>query len=310
MATKRALTIGINNYSILDPTGDSNLNACVNDARSIYHLLKNNFGFSQVYHLEDLRASRNRILSTIRHLVRISETGDTICVYFSGHGSRLRADLSQGDCDKYYEALVPASGAWITDRDLVNITDGLYPNAINFTMITDACNSGGMHPADTAIKCKTPIYESSLINAIVDFLSTLIPCGICAENTNQFNNNVGNVQANNGTIDLDPDPNKTLVAATKSTLLSACHFNELSWESSRIGHGLFTQAILDTVNQSNMQISYHDLMTRLQSSVSSKMSSLILPHHPGVTQTPQLFGQRNRMTENFLEGYVHSPLEI
>lgn len=59
---KRALTVGINKYTILDPTGDSNLNACVNDARSIYHLLRNNFGFDDIYHLEDFLASRDTIL--------------------------------------------------------------------------------------------------------------------------------------------------------------------------------------------------------------------------------------------------------
>ncbi|WP_372638575.1 caspase domain-containing protein [Fodinibius sp.] len=305
--TKRALTVGINNYSILDPSGGTNLNACVDDARSIYHLLNDSFGFSQIYHLEDLKASRDNILSTLRHLIRISEAGDTVCFYFSGHGSRLRADLSKADCDQYYEALVPASGAWITDRDLLSISEDLYPDAVNFTIITDACNSGGLHVADTALKCRTPEFASDLIETIVNFLTTLIPCGICAENIDQLSNNVSNVREENGTIDLDPDPNKTLIPATKSTLLSACHYNELSWESSRIGHGLFTQAILDSVNQSNMQISYHDFVTQLQSNVADKISTIINPSRPGVTQTPQLFGQRNRMGENFLEGWIHTP---
>ncbi len=307
---KRALTVGINNYSILDPSGKSNLNACVNDSRSIYHLLKNSFGFTHIWHLENLKASRDRILTIIRHLIRISEAGDTICFYFSGHGSRLRADLSAGDCDRYYEALVPASGAWITDRDLTLIADDLYPDAVNFTVITDACNSGGMHSADVALKCRTPIFESELLNAIVSFLTTLIPCGICVENLSQLTNNVSNVHQSNGTIDLDPDPNKTLIGATKSTLLSACHFNELSWETTRLGHGLFTQAILDTVNQSNMLIDYHDFISTLQSNVAGKMTSMINPSHPGVNQTPQLFGQRNRMMENFLEGWISTPAEI
>lgn len=307
---KRALTVGINNYSILDPTGRSNLSACVADSRSIYHLLKDSFGFTQVYHLEDLRASRNRILSTLRHLISISEAGDTICFYFSGHGSRLRADLSAGDCDKYYEALVPASGAWITDRDLMAITDDLYPDAVNFTIITDACNSGGMHSADAAIKCRTPIFGNELIDTIVSFLSTLIPCGICVEDISQLNNNVSNVQSTNGTIDLDPDPNKTLIGATKSTLLSACHFNELSWETTTIGHGIFTKAILESVSQSNMEVTYHNFMDTLQSNVDNKIRTLINPSKPGVTQTPQLFGQRNRMVENFLEGWIETPSEI
>ena len=307
---KRALIVGIDNYSILDPTGKTNLSACVNDARSINQVLRDGFGFTEIYHLEDLRASRDRILSTLRHLIRISETGDSICFYFSGHGARVRADLSQADCDLYYEALVPASGAWITDRDLIIIAGDLYPDAINFTMITDACHSGGLHTGDAALKCRTPEFSNSLIEAIVNFLRTLIPCGICIENISQLAGNVSNVhQTTNGTIDLDPDPDKTLIAATKSTLLAGCHFNELSWESSALSHGLFTQSILDLINQSNMQITYHDIMEQLRTSVADKIQRIIHPSRPGVTQTPQLFGQRNRMVENFLEGWTFTPAE-
>lgn len=305
---KRALTVGINKYTILDPSGDSNLSACVDDARSIYHLLKNSFGFEEIYHMEDYVASRDTILTALRYLVRVSEAGDTIAFYFSGHGARLRADLSAGDCDTYYEALVPASGAWITDRDLNSITDTLYPDAVNFTVITDACHSGGMHIADAALKCRTPIYAAELLSTIVQFLNTLIPCGICLQVASEIENNVRNVTENEGNIDLDPDPNKTLIASTKSTLISACHFNELSWETSTIGHGLFTQAILDTVNQSNFSMSYHDFITALQTNVAEKVRRIINPSRPSVTQTPQLFGQRNRMGEDLLAGWNFTPV--
>lgn len=304
---KRALIAGINNYTILDPSGKTNLNACVNDARSMYSVFKDAFDFDEIYHLEDFKASRNNILTTLRHLIRISEAGDTIAFYFSGHGARIRADLSQADCDTYYEALVPASGAWITDRDLNSIADTLYPEAVNFTVITDACHSGGLHQADAALKCRTPIFATDLLETIVQFLTTIIPCGICVEAVNQIANNVRNVEVDNGTIDLDPDPNKTLIAATKSTLISACHYNELSWESTAIGHGFFTQAVLDTINQSNFEMSYLDFITVLQTNVADKMRRYIHPDRPNVNQTPQLFGQRNRMGEALLAGWSYSP---
>ncbi len=305
---KRALTVGINNYSIIDPSGRSNVTVCVNGARSMYHLLKDSFGFTQVYHLEDLRASRSRILSTLRHLISISEAGDTICFYFTGHGARLRGDLSSADCDLYYESLVPASGAYITDHDLMGLTGDLYPDAVNFTVITDACHSGGMHGSDAASKCLSPIFADDLLNTIANFMTTLIPFGVCSEGTDQFNNNVSNVVTNSGRIDLDPDPNKTLVPVTKATLLSACHFNELAYfNQNGTGSPFFTQSILETVNQSNMEINYHDFIAELQSKVAGKMAVQIHPTHPGITQTPQLFGQRNRMRENFLEGWTQSP---
>ena len=309
--TKRAVVAGINDYTILDPTGKSNLSHCVGDARSMHHLLRDSFGFTDIYHYENLHASRDRILNALRHVLSISEAGDSVCFYFSGHGARVRADLSRADCDLYYEALVPASGAWITDRDLAQLANRLEPDHVNFTVVTDACNSGGIHPADASIKCRTPTYSSELIQAIVNFLQTLIPCGIClSADSTELNNNVSNVQAmDNGMIDLDPDPDKTLIAGSKSTLLSACRFDELSWESGRYRHGLFTQSFLDIVNQSNFQASYHEMIEQLHSKVEEKIAAAIRPYHPGTVQTPQLFGQRNRMEENFLAGWIRTPAQ-
>jgi hypothetical protein len=59
-----------------------------------------------------------------------------------------------------------------------------------------------------------------------------------------------------------------------------------------------------------MLIDYHDFIATLQANVAGKITSLINPSHPGVLQTPQLFGQRNRMMENFLEGWISTPAEI
>jgi hypothetical protein len=73
---------------------------------------------------------------------------------------------------------------------------------------------------------------------------------------------------------------------------------------------VFTQAILDLVNQSDMQISHHDLMDQLRTGVADKIQRFIHPSRPGVAQTPQLFGQRNRMSESFLAGWIYTPAEV
>lgn len=307
---KRAVTVGVNDYFILDSTRKSDLRQAVRDARGIYHLLKDAFGFTEIYHLEDRQASRDRILHALRHVLSISEAGDVVCFYFSGHGARLRADLAQADCDTYYEALVPASGAWITDRDLARLADRLDPDYVNFTVITDACHSGGLHPADGTLKCRTPPFAGDLVEAIVAFMQTLIPCGLCLPSgSTALDQNVTNVRANpDGTIDLDPDPDKTLVAATKSTLLAACRFDELSWESTRAQHGLFTQTMVESMSQSGFLDSYNDVIDLLRGGVEGKIAQIVRPGRPGTRQTPQLFGQRNRMGESFLQGWVDTPV--
>ena len=42
---KRAVVVGINDYTSIDLLGRSNLNSCVSDARSIAGLLPDAFGF-------------------------------------------------------------------------------------------------------------------------------------------------------------------------------------------------------------------------------------------------------------------------
>lgn len=311
MATKRAVVVGVDNYFIIDPTGNNNLVYCVNDARAMARLLRDVFGFTEIYLYENLRASRSRIMRALRHIISISETGDSICFFFAGHGDRVRAELSEADCDLYYEALVPASEGVITDRDLAELTADLYPDAVNFTVITDACHSGGLHLADKNVKCRSLFYSNELLQAISSFLNTLIPCGLClTPDSSALSNNISNVRiTNNNTIDLDPDPDKTLVAACKSTLLSACRFDEYAWTNLIPGqeHGIFTQAILETINHSGYSASYHDTIDQLIPNVRQKIAS---QYGSGVSQTPQLFGQRNRMDESLLAGWTFTPVHV
>lgn len=304
---KRALVVGVDDYSVLDPSGNSDLGLCVGDAKAWYETLRDAFGFTDLYYLADLDASRTNILAALRHLIDISQAGDALCFYFSGHGSRIRSTTA-GDADLYYEALVPAAGAYITDRDLYDLTDPLYPDAVNFTVITDSCHSGGLHPADAAVK--SPVFMMELLDAIASFLKTLIPCGVCVTpESNAFANNVSNARVTDrGVIDLDVDPDRTLVASTKATLLSGCRFDELSYLDYELGRSFLTAALLDLVNQSNFEADHFGVVEHLQAKVAEYVDRY--KPGPGASQTPQLFGQRNRMEENFLGTWDHTPLEL
>jgi hypothetical protein len=300
---KRAVVIGVNDYSI---QGINSLSYCVNDAQSMYHLLVNAFGFdpSQIFYYANVQASRSNILRALRYVITSSEPGDVACFYYSGHGSRIRAERGRADADKYYEAIIPASGDWITDWELFTVANELAQSVVNFTVILDSCHSGGMHETDAAQKARSPVLSSELIDAIVRFLRTLIPCGICLpHDSTELNNNVGNVTAHNGVIDLDEDPDKTLVRLAKSTLIAGCKFDELSWEHPDFRHGFLTQSFLDLVNQSNFEISHHDLMDQLRRLVGQKVREKL---GGSVAQTPQLRGQMNRMEEGFLQGWIDS----
>lgn len=305
--TKRAVVVGVNDYSA---QGQPILHYCVSDAKSIYDLLINGLGFDQgqVLLYTDAEANRETIINALRTITLGGTPGDVACFYFSGHGARVSARPEQADCDKYYEAILPASGAWISDREIYQIADSLQPSFVNFTLILDSCHSGGIHESDAGEKCRTIPLSKDVTQAMVQYLKTVVPCGICIPpDADVLDNNVRNVStAADGTIMLDEDLNRALVPLSKSTLIAACEFNELSWEDSSLGHGLMTQAFLDIVNSSEFHITYLDLLNQLRARVGDYITSKILPSHPGVTQVPHLRGQLNRMEEGFLEAWIDS----
>ena len=308
---KRAVVVGVNDYSVWDPTGGSDLSYCVSDAQSMYHLLIDAFGFDakQVFYYTDANATRSNILKALNYITAQGAAGDVSCFFFAGHGTQIRADSSKADCDSYYEAIMPFSGDCILDYDLGQIADALEPSYVNFSIILDSCHSGGMHKTDELQKCRSPIFSSELINVIVKYLKTLIPCGICLPEANldALKNNVSNVKdSGKGVIDLDPDPDKTLIKQSKSTLISACKYSEVANEHGGFGHGFLTQAFLDLVNQSNFLITYDDLLSELRAKVEKYVKDKLKPTEPWISQTPQLRGQMNRMEENFLAGWTQS----
>jgi len=318
--TKRAVVVGINDYSQMVHPGWSfpTLHGCVNDANAMYHLLIDVFGFdpTQVFLYTDRMASSLNIQRALAHTLQASEAGDVVCFYFSGHGGRFSEEPGHLDSDRAYEGIIPASGDFITDFDLFRLADSLNPSFVNFTVILDSCFSGGLQNQDELIKCRTFTLapERAYIDTAEPYFDTIIPIGVCIPpSSTVMNNNVTNVhRGSDGMPDMDIDPDKTLVQFSKSTLISASRFYELSMEDSFNGvdHGFFTQSFLELVNSRNapglfnFSISYRDLMGELHTRVAEKVVAHRYPS--GYTQTPQLMGQMNRMDEAFLAGWTDS----
>jgi Caspase domain len=308
---KRYVAVGINDYTGFDPSGNSNLGSCVADAQGIQEMLVSAFGFDSAESkiLTNKQATSANIRAALKSMLAKSEAGDVACFYYSGHGSRTPAAPAQADCDKFYESIIPASGPGITDRDLFQIADTLEPSNVNFTVILDSCHSGGMdQETDIQFKCRSPRLEDQLLERMTEFLRTLIPCGILIPPTSTVcSNNVGNATAENGRLNLDEDPDKVFVNQAKTTLIAGCSFSELSWETG--GHGFLTKAFLDIVNASNFEITYLDILDKLRANVTKDFDNLILPSLSASdphSQTPQLRGQRSRMEEGFLDGFIQS----
>lgn len=133
---KFAVVIGINNYVAWPP-----LECAVNDAISIKHFL-NNQGY-RVITLLDKEATRANILETLGYeLPRLANRGDSVLVYFAGHG--YTESLRDGGQEGY---IVPIDAgradcflSAISMRQLRSITQRIKSKHILFLM--DSCYSG------------------------------------------------------------------------------------------------------------------------------------------------------------------------
>jgi Caspase domain len=310
MATKRAVIVGIDDYTGMDPSGQNNLSCCVADATSVAALLPSQgFDASEVKAITNQAATRAAVMAALAAMVRASEPGDVACFYFSGHGTIAPADPADPSCERFHEAMCTATRPFLTDKDLFSIASQLQQSVVNFTVISDSCMSGGMaQEVDAVAKYKSLAMDGDLIQRVQGFMNTWIPVGIAVpSNADVCGNNVSNVQVTEGGhLMCEEDPSQIFVSLAKMTLISGCRFWELSYEIN--GHGLLTQALLDTVNSDDFQINYGELVHTLQQKVEAGFQTL-LPSVPAAypkSQTPQLRGQGNRMEEGFLQPWSAS----
>jgi hypothetical protein len=295
---KRALVVGINDYSNWNngvtvsglTLSAPNLSCDVADARDFGQLLKDAFIFDDVTMLQDSQATAGAIVNSINSILASSQAGDVMCFYFSGHGARLPEDPNSAST-RYYEAIVPYDANLVTSAQIASIAQSLLPDAINFTLILDACNSGGMFLSPDA---KGAMWDKSAAAAFQAACCAIVPW-ICLLDPSALDNNVSNLNLlPSGLCSMTKDSSKDNPNDAKATLLSACDYDELAGAASGQGHSTFTQAIIDTVNQSNFQISHPDLVAALRKQVTT---------YPGSNQTPQLRGRPVRLQENFLNGW-------
>ena len=187
---------------------------------------------------------------------------------------------------------MPAAGDFITDWDFARIADSLRPEVCNFTLVIDACHSGGLHDTDnTVTKVRSLSYADELLDLICAKLRTLIPVGICLplDAHRQLAGNVSHVRRDGGIIDLDEDLDRVLVRESRSTLLSGCRFDESTWESSTLGHGLMTAALLEAFNRSTpTQPSYRQVQDDLRTSVVGASTTGTAVHRQHGTLPPDV----------------------
>jgi hypothetical protein len=298
--TKRALTVGINDYTTWNrgvQVGDSiwtagNLSCSDADADAFGAVLRDGFLFDEVTTLKDSQATSQAILDGIKGILARSSVGDVMCFYFSGHGARI-SDGSSNSATRYYETIIPYDATMVTSMDVATIADSLPPSQVNFTLVLDSCHSGGIVLSPDS---HASMWDQATAQAFQAACQTIVPW-VCLTDVAGLAGNVSNLllQAS-GVCTMSVDVSKDNPDDAKATLFSACDYNELAGESPS-GDSYFTQAIMDVVNSCNFSISHPDFLTAVRARTLALGTS---------TQTPQLRGRPVRLAENFLAGWSYS----
>ncbi|CAJ2659090.1 unnamed protein product [Trifolium pratense] len=142
---KRAVLIGCN-Y----PGTKAELKGCINDVWRMHKCLIEKYGFSD----EDItvlidtdrsytQPTGKNIRCAISKMVRLAQPGDVLFVHYSGHGTRLPAEIGEDDDTGYDECIVPTDMNLITDEDFRDFVKRV-PKGCRITIVSDSCHSGGL----------------------------------------------------------------------------------------------------------------------------------------------------------------------
>lgn len=145
--TKKAVIVGINDYTLMDPSGQSNLNGCVNDAQDVANtLVIAGFEPDDITIITDRRATTENIKQGLEQTLKsATEEGDSLLFYYSGHGSQIPAIGKDKEKDSLDEILCPADLDWETkliDDDYLNKAFSGIVKGVNLEVIFDCCHSG------------------------------------------------------------------------------------------------------------------------------------------------------------------------
>ena len=134
---KYALLIGINYIGT-----QNELYGCINDTNSIANLLLSR-GFKDVKILTDNtseKPTRDIIINNFTNLLTSANNGDTIFLFYSGHGTYLR-DTNNNEKTKNDQLIVPLDLNCIVDDELKSIINNHLKNNVTLIAVFDSCFS-------------------------------------------------------------------------------------------------------------------------------------------------------------------------
>jgi len=255
-----ALLIAINNY---DPNSRvRGLAGCINDRDEVGKFLKKYYSHlnPQLTKLTDAEATRTNIIATFREkIVRQAKPGDTVLLYYAGHGSYSTSapdfakfdGLGQDETFVCYDSRLPNNHD-LTDKELAVLLAEVEKD-IHLVVIADACHSASVTRTADFIRVPQEIGSSTFNLADKRFeqprtVSRNISSYLLSQD-NYYTKLAGNIS----------------IPRSKHLLMSACNRDEEAWETTD-QRGLFTTYLLKVLKQ-NRNISYADLFARVRTLV-------------------------------------------
>ncbi|CAN5888350.1 hypothetical protein BH11BAC7_BH11BAC7_21000 [soil metagenome] len=250
--TKRALLIGIDKYVATKETpapfaqrgkpgeraGWTNLDGCVNDAKSMRSIIQARYGFEEknIDTLFNAAASRQGILDGINKLITNAQPGDVVFIYYAGHGSQVKNSKSY-DGTGWDQSIVPADQWDIRNKELSALFNKLIDKGVILTLIFDSCHSGSIARGNSLP---------------VEFKERLAPSADWDAN----------------------DPSEYPKVEQRGALLfSAAQRSQTAKETQDFdstAHGAFTLALIRAINASSANQSADKLFTRILGAIKSE----------------------------------------
>lgn len=138
---KKALLFGINYRNT-----QYELAGCINDAYSVEKLLRTKYGYTSTTVITDdsyIRPTCNNMYNQIRNFLNSGIPGDTLFLFYSGHGNYVR-DRNKDEQTGNDQVIVGCDFIYLVDDNLKNLINIYLKLGVNLIMIADSCFSGSV----------------------------------------------------------------------------------------------------------------------------------------------------------------------
>jgi Caspase domain len=261
--------IGINSYK------DSPLEGAKSDALNFYSLLTSGWRVPKdnVRLLLDGCAARHSIIDALSELrCRPISQGDTIIVYYAGHGSSYRtADVWPGSRN-LIEAIVPVDRGGsgreqvpdISDREISLFLEDLAFKSNNITVILDCCFAGGITRADMTAGDASRVSGLRRTSPLPNSLRSMLEAAAM-----RYHKSIDKFQ-----------PGQWVPSRTSHVVLAACQEFQGANEDS-VG-GRFTSALLNVLKTEPLNsVSYGQLITMMIGPLGHEQLPVVAGEHKG-----------------------------